>query len=91
MPLLSKVHTLSETTPTQIVDPSVMPQKVTLHNMNKSSNEYVFIGGPTVSVNNAIHIDPGETVSYQLGPLESLHAVSEPGGLIVGVMINRQD
>jgi hypothetical protein len=81
---------LDLTTPTVIVAPSVMPQFVTLHNMTKSSNEYIYYGGANVSTTNAPHIDPGDTIHFQLLPLETLYAVSDPTDLVVGVMAQRQ-
>ena len=91
MALSSAQYTLGSATPTQIVPPSVMPQWVTVHNMTKSSNEYVFLGGPTVGTANGIHVDPGDTVQLKMLPLESLWAVSDPNGLVVAVLISRQD
>jgi len=87
MPVKSSVFTLSDTTPTQIVGPDNMIQQVTLHNMTKSSNEYIFIGPETVTTTNAIHIDPGETMQLQLRPNDDLWAVSDPDGLVVGVLV----
>jgi len=87
MPVVSSVHTLSETTPTQIVAPDNMIQRVTLHNMTKSSNEYIHLGPETVSTTNSIHIDPGETIQLTLRPSDDLWAVSDPGGLDVGVLV----
>jgi Neuraminidase (sialidase) len=87
MPVASAVHTLSDTTATQIVNPDNMIQRVTLHNMSKSSNQYIFIGTETVTTTNAIHIDPGETMQLQLRPNDDLWAVSNPDGLDVGVLV----
>jgi hypothetical protein len=91
MPLVSAVFTLSDTTATKIVQPSVMPHRVTLHNMTKSSNEFVHIGGPGVTDANSIHIDPGETLTITLEPGEELYAVSDPDGLVVGVLDMRKN
>ena len=75
----------------QIVSPSVMPQRVTLHNHTKSSNQYIFVGGTAVTSGNGVHIDPGDTMQLNLLPLESVYAVSDPSGLTVGVLIQRLD
>lgn len=91
MALATAQFTLSNTTPTKIVSASVNPQFVTLHNMTKSSNSFVFYGGANVSTTNSPHIDPGETIKFQLLPLEELYAVSNPDGLAVGVMTQKQD
>lgn len=86
MPVTSSVFTLSDTTATQIVAPDNMIQRVTLHNMTKSSNEYVHIGPSTVTTTNSIHIDPGGTLQIELRPQDDLWAVSNPDGLDVGVL-----
>ena len=74
------------TAATEIVGHDNMPHEVILHNMTKSSNQYIFYGGSAVSTTNAPHIDPGETVQFTLGPEDRLFAVSDPAGLVVGVM-----
>jgi hypothetical protein len=43
-----------------------------------------------VSTTNAPHIDPGETIQFDLGPGDRLFAVSDPAGLVVGVLDIRQ-
>ena len=78
------------TAPVLIVAPSNMAQRVTMHNMTKSSNEYIFYGNETVGTGNAPHIDPGDTLQLTLNPGEALYAVSDPSGLEVGVAIQRQ-
>lgn len=85
MPIDSAVYTLTLGTAIQIVPADNMAQEVTIHNMTKSSNEYIHIGGPDVTVNNSIHIDPGQTISLTIRPSDSIWAVSNPGGLEVGV------
>jgi hypothetical protein len=75
----------------QVVGPSTEPQFVTMHNMTKSSNEYIFYGNATVGTGNAPHIDPGDTLQLRLLPGEALYAVSEPSGLDLGVFIQKQD
>jgi hypothetical protein len=89
--ITSAVYTLSDTTAAQVASPSNMPQEVHLHNMSKSSNQYVFIGNSDVSTTNAIHLDPGESKVLQLKPLHELWAVSDPTGLVLGVLQIRQD
>jgi len=92
MPVNSEVFTLSDTTATQIVAPDNMPQEVRLHNMTKSSNEYVHVGPSTVTTTNSIHIDSGDTLSIELRPNDDLWAVSDPDGLEIGVLtITKRD
>ena len=66
------------------------PQYVMLHNMTKSSNEYIFVGGSAVSTANSIHIDPGDNLDFQLPPGDSLYALSNPTGLEVGILVMRR-
>jgi hypothetical protein len=91
MTLATAQFELDNLTPTKIVSASVNPQFVTLHNLTKSSNSYVYYGGANVSTTNSPHIDPGETLKLQLLPLEELYAVSDPADLVVGVMTQKQN
>lgn len=88
--IASTQFTLSDTTATRIVTASTQPQEVWLHNMSKSSNQYVHIGPITVTTSNSIHIDPGEDLHITLKPTDDLWAVSDPDGLIVGVLAIKQ-
>lgn len=91
MPIHNAVFTLSNTTPTKVVPLDSMEQEVHLHNMTKSSNEYIHLGDSNVSTSNSIHIDPGESVTLHLGPSDELYAVSDPNGLELGVLRITQD
>ena len=91
MPIITRQATLSNVTPTEIVGHDNMPHDVTLHNMTKSSNEYIFYGGSDVSLTNSPHIDPGETIQFTLRPGDRLYAMSDPNGLVVGVMDIRKN
>ena len=86
MPVTQAQYTLTLGTAIRIVAPDVMPHDVVLHNMTKSSNEYIFVGNSEVSVGSGVHIDPGETLQMTLQPNDDLWAVSDPGGLEVGVV-----
>ena len=66
------------------------PQYVMLHNMTKSSNEYIFVGGSAAGTANTIHIDPGENLNMQLPPGDALYALSDPSGLDVGILVMRR-
>ena len=89
MPLQHRQVTLG-TAATEIVGHDNMPHHVILHNMIKSNNNYIFYGGSAVSATNAPHIDPGETIQFDLGPGDRLFAVSDPASVVVGVMDIRQ-
>lgn len=91
MPLAHDLHTLSLGTPVQVVTPQTQAQEVHLHNMTKSSNEYIYIGTSSVSTANSIHLDPGESLQLKLGPGDDLWAISDSGGLEIGVLVVKQD
>ena len=91
MPPFNSQVTLG-TAAVEIVGHDNMPHDVILHNMTKSSNEYIFYGDANVSTTNAPHIDPGATVQFTLQPNNRLFAISSPAGLVVGVLdIRKQD
>ena len=91
MPLTSAQFTLSDTVATQIVPPDNMPHNVVLHNHTKSSNEYIHIGpDSSVGTANSIHIDPGQTIYVNMNPEDELWAISDPDGLVVGVLDSRR-
>ena len=81
------------TVATQVVGADNMPHEVHLHNMTKSSNEYIYIGGSSaVSTANTLHPDPGQSMTPHLRPDDELWAVSDPDGLELGVLdIRRND
>ena len=85
MPVINDRVTLG--TAAQLIVPnSNMPQEVHLHNMTKSSNEYIYVGGSNVGTANAIHIDPGKDLALTLRPGDELYALSDPSGLDVGIL-----
>jgi len=90
MPLYHANVTLTAS-PQLVVPPNVMSQKVYLHNMTKSSNEYIFVGGPNITTSNTIHIDPGDDLVVLLGPGDDLYALSDPVGLELGILAVKQD
>jgi len=68
MPIHSDVYTLSNVTPTLIAPLDSMTQEVHIKNETKSSNEYIYIGGPDVAIGSSFYIDPGEELTFMLGP-----------------------
>jgi len=86
MPIFNDNITLSNTTATLVVPAVRMEQEVHLHNMTKSSNEYIHLGNSSMTLSNSIHIDPGETVVYNIVPGDELYAMSDPNGLEIGVL-----
>lgn len=91
MPIYTNNVTLG-TAAQLVVSPEVMSQEVHLHNMTKSSNEYIYLGGGSdITTSNTIHIDPGESIQLNLGPGDSLYALSDPNGLELGILVVQQD
>lgn len=90
MSIYSAQHTLG-TAAVQVVPPSTQPQEVHLHNMTKSSNQYIHIGNPDITLNNSIHLDPGESIELTLMSGQSLYGISDPAGLTLGVLAVRHD
>jgi len=86
MPIFNATHTLSDTTPTLVVPINHNEQEVHFHNLTKSSNEYIHFGNADMTLTNSIHIDPGETVTYNIPPGDELYAMSDPNGLELGVL-----
>jgi len=94
MPITTSEFTLSDVTPTRIVEADNMPHQITMHNKTKSSNEYVFVAGGSAEAAGTvgIHLDPGDTLQLDLPPGDELWAVSDPDGLVVQVMdVRRRD
>ena len=86
MPIITRQVTLSNTVATEIVGYDNMPHDVTLHNMSKSSNNFIHYGNADVTLLNSPHIDPGETIQLTLSPGDRLFAMSDPNGIVVGVI-----
>jgi hypothetical protein len=90
MAIYAALHTLGATA-IEVVPPSTQPQEVTMHNQNKSSNQYIHIGNANVSTTNSMHMDPAQTIKVTLMPSQSLYAISDPVGLQLGVLAIRKD
>ena len=92
MTILNNAITLSNVTPTSIVVPDNQRQIVHLHNMTKSSNEYIHVGSSDVTLTNSIHLDPGDSIRIEVPAGDTLWALSDPDGLVVGVLqVQNQD
>jgi len=91
MPIFTNNVTLG-TAAVEVVSPEVLAQEVHLHNMTKSSNEYIYLGGDSaITTSNTLHIDPGESITINLGPGDPLYAFSDPDGLHLGILVVKQD
>ena len=90
MAIYSAQHTLG-TAAQLVVPPSTQPQEVHLHNMTKSSNEFIHIGNADVTLQNSLHLDPSESMKIMLMPSQALYGISDPSGLTLGVLAVRKD
>lgn len=91
MALTNAKFTLGTASATKIATASINPQHVTLHNMSKSGNEFIHIGGvSSITTTNSIHIDPGETLQLMLLPNEELYAIAATGTPPIGVLLHTQ-
>jgi len=92
MAIITRLVNVGGTVATQVVGADNMPHDVILHNMTKSSNEYIYIGGSSaVSTTNTLHMDPGDTLNLTLRPNDELWAIADPGGLELGVIDIRKN
>jgi len=90
MPIFTNNVTLG-TAAVEVVSPEILGQEVHLHNMTKSSNEYIYLGGDSaITTSNTLHIDPGESITIKLGPGDPLYAFSDPDGLDLGILVVKQ-
>jgi hypothetical protein len=86
MPFFSDLYTLG-TAASQVCPPANVPQHVTIHNHEKSSNHFIHIGGSAgISTANSIHLDNSETYTFMLPPGESVFALGTADGYKLGVM-----
>jgi len=74
------------TAATEIVGSDNMSHDVILHNLSKSANEFIYYGGEDVSLTNAPHLDPSETIQFTMRPGDRLFALSDPTARVVGVL-----
>jgi len=90
MPIIASQITLGTAAPVLAVRSHHMAQDVSIHNQSKSSNQYAYIGGESVSESNSIHIDPGETLQLKIQPGDVLWGISNVADLKVGVIQSLQ-
>jgi len=85
MALNSATYTVG-TAAIKILGAQSNPTQVILHNMVKSSNEYIYLGGSAdITINNSIHLDDGDDYQFVLQPGNELWAISDSNRTL-GVM-----
>lgn len=90
MPIYTSQHTLGTATPVLVVRSHHMAQDVVIQNLNKSSNEFAYIGGSDVSVDKSLHINPSDTIQLKLQPGDVLYGIASHQDLKVGVIQSLQ-
>lgn len=91
MPIHTAEFTLSANVRTQIVPPDTQPQEVFIHNHEHSSNSEIFIGGINVTTSNGLHARATETLRMQIGPSDSIFAISSTNEVELHVLRITQD
>lgn len=74
-----------------VVPAGVSPVKVYLHNMEHSASRFIHLGGAGITTSNSLHLDPSTTVNLALNRTESLYALSDPAGCVLGIMYQTMD
>ena len=74
-----------------VCPPDIDPQRVYLHNHDHNNSKLIYFGNENVSIVNAPHLDPGDSVYLTLNRGESLYAISDPSGAILGVLQQKTD
>lgn len=74
-----------------IMGPSINPQLVFLHSQETATSRNIYFGGPTISATTGPHIESKESVYLKLHRGETLYAVGDPDGVVVGIMVQNQD
>ena len=91
MAMINAQFTLGTATATKVVTGSINPQHVSMHNISKAANNFIHIGGvSTITTNNSIHIDPGETLQITTLPGEELYAIAAQATPALGVLVHVQ-
>jgi len=75
----------------QIVGAGNMAQRVTLHNLENTTNRLIYIGGSALVAGQSIHIDASNILQVTLDASDSLYARTSSGSYSLGVMIQKQD
>ena len=92
MPVQTYSYDLAEDVRTQVVPPNTQPQQVIIHNHEHNLAKEIFVGNSSVTVNNGLHVVAKETYIFDLGPGDSLYAISTENGTVnLRVMVVTQD
>ena len=90
MPLVANQYTLSNVTAAKIVSAEPMQQTALIHNGDHGSH-IVYLGSPSVTASNGMHVDAGQTISLPLDPGSELWAISSHDGTLLTKLVIKQD
>ena len=79
------------TTLVQVVAPDSMAQRVTLHNLQSTANQQIWIGGPTLVQGQSVHLNSAVVLQLTIEPGDALYAVTTSGTYSLGVIVQKQD
>jgi hypothetical protein len=91
MPITTQQFTLAAGVRQRIVAPDVMSQHVCIHNHEHSQNKEIFIGNSTVTTTTGIHAVATQTSMITIGAGDDLWAIAADDGLIIHVLVVKQD
>jgi hypothetical protein len=75
----------------QVVAPDIQPTRISLHNLENTSNRLIYLGGASLVAGESIHVDASEILQLTLDPGDALYARTSSGTYSLGVMIQKQD
>jgi len=75
----------------QIVAPDIQPVRATIHNLEKTTNRIVYIGGSDLVAGQSVELDAMVFLQITLDPGDGLYACTVSGDYGLGVMIQKQD
>ena len=75
----------------EVVAPDIQPVRVTLHNLENTSNRVIYLGGSTLVAGQSVHVDATDILQITLDPGDALYARTTSGSYSLGVMIQKQD
>jgi hypothetical protein len=75
----------------QIVAPDIQPVRATLHNLEKTENRLIYIGGSDLVAGQSVEMDARVFLQITLDPGDALYARTATGSWGLGVMIQKQE
>jgi len=75
----------------EVVAPDIQPVRATLHNLEKTENHLIYIGGSDLVAGQSVELRPSVFLQITLDPGDALYARTSSGSYSLGVMIQKQD